>query len=507
MISTHPDYQHLHDLSRHTELLSSISQLLDWDQETYMPPDANTTRSEQQKIMAGLIHKQKTGPQFAKALEKLIDIPTGKIHATGLSEPQKAALKMWRRDYIKDTALPSQFVEEFAQLSSQSQSVWRKAKKEQSFEQFAPFLDKLIAMNRKKADLLTYQDHPYDALLDLYEPELTTKKTTKLFSSLETSVSTLLKKITAAPQVDDGFLFGNFDHKKQLEYSQILLKAMGYEPSRGRLDISTHPFSSSLHPTDNRITTRIHQTSLMSNIGSVMHEAGHALYGMGLPVEQYGSPLGQAISYGIHESQSRWWETRIGKCKAFWAHYYPILQATFPEALQMIDLDTFYKGINKVQPSLIRVEADEVGYPLHVILRFHLERDLIDGTLPVRNIPEAWNQKMTELMGITPQNNSEGCLQDIHWAMGAFGYFPSYALGNIFASHLFPTFEKAHPNWKDELATGNLLFIKEWLNQNVHQYGRQYTSIELMDKITKCPFTADAYIDYLNQKYSEIYAL
>jgi carboxypeptidase Taq len=501
------EYKNLFNKSRNVSALTSISHLLDWDQETYMPSDGANARSEQQKVMAGIIHRERTSPEFKRAIENLIDIPSGTILIDDLSTSQKAAVKLWRRDYLKEVALPSEFVEEFAQVTSNALSVWRKAKKENAFELFAPFLDKIIQLCQKKAEYLGYKDHPYDALLDLYEPEMTTKEVDKIFTDLEVSISSLLKKISASPQVDDSILFGEFDHKTQLEFSLALLNAMGFNRSKGRLDISTHPFSSSLHPTDNRITTRIHPTGLMSNIGSVMHEGGHALYEMGFPVEQFGTPLAQAMSYGMHESQSRWWETRIGKSKAFWQYYLPILKKYFPGALDSIDLDTFYRAINKVQASLIRVEADEVSYPLHIILRFQMERELIGGTLSVRDIPEVWNEKMTKLIGVTPQSNSEGCLQDIHWSLGSFGYFPSYSLGNIYASHLFTAFEKEQPDWEAQLASGDLLFVKHWLNENIHQYGRQYNISELMQKVTNQPLSANAYVDYLNTKFGNIYGL
>lgn len=504
-MSSTEDYRILHYLSRHAQLLTSVSHLLEWDQETYMPQDGDDVRCEQLKIVAGITHHEKTSPQYVEALEKLIDIKTGTVSAEGLTEPQIAALKKWRRDYLKESCLPKEFVEEFAQLTSQSVAVWRKARKEQSFEQFAPFLEKIVTMCRKKADYLTYDTHPYDALVDLYEPEMTTIQIAELFSSLETELSSLLKKVAAAPQIDDSLLFGEFDHKKQLEFGLAILNAMGYERTKGRLDISTHPFSTSFHPTDTRITTRIHANSLMSNIASVMHEGGHALYDMGLPAEQFGSPLGQPISYGIHESQSRWWETRIGKSKPFWQHYLSLLQQYFPGAIDSLSLDDFYRAINKVQPSLIRVEADELSYPLHVILRFQLERSLIDGSLSVKEIPEAWNAKMQELIGLTPQNDSEGCLQDVHWSLGSFGYFPSYAIGNAYASHLFQAFAREIPDWEKRVATGDLQFVKKWLNENVHCYGRQYSASELMEKINGNPFSSKAYLEYLTNKYNGIY--
>lgn len=499
------DYALLHDKSRHGRVLEGVSSLLNWDQETYMPAAGAGIRGEQLKVLAGLIHKSKINPAFAKALSKLIELKSGKIIAKGLNTPQKAALQVWRRDYLKETCLPSRFVEEFAQLQSQAVVVWRSAKAQDAFHLFAPYLDKIIYMNRKKADLLGYDKHPYDALLDIYEPGATTAEINTTFTHLQKSITQLLTKIKAAKQVDDNFLFGKFDGTKQIEFSHLLMQAIGYDSSRGRLDISSHPFSSSCHPTDSRITTRIHPTSLINSISSVMHECGHGLYEMGLPEEHYGSPLGEAVSLGLHESQSRWWETRIGQSKPFWEYFLPLLKKSFPKKLDSITLDKFYKAVNKVEPSMIRVEADEVTYGLHVILRFELEKALIEGSLSVHEIPEAWNAKMQELLGIVPSNNAEGCLQDIHWATGSFGYFPTYTLGNLYASQFFTAFEKQHTDWQKHVAKGEFLFIREWLNKNIHRYGRQYTSKELLKLVTGKEFNADAYMTYLNNKYKEIY--
>lgn len=498
-------YAKLLKLSHHARVLVGISHLLDWDQETHMPPGAAAIRSVQQATLAGLIHEQKSSTKFKSALEKLIDIPNGTVLAKDLSSEKQAALREWRRDYIQENALPKKFVTEFAKLTSQAVLAWRDAKKENSFSKFAPYLEKIITMSRKKADYLGYQGHPYDALLDHYEPGATTKQVTQTFSSLRTSIVDLLKKISASKQIDDSFLHGNFSSEKQLEFANLILKDMGYGPNNGRVDISAHPFSSAPHPTDSRITTRIHPTSVISCISVILHEAGHALYEMGLPQEHYGSPLGDAISLGMHESQSRWWETRIGQSKPFWQYYMPLLKNTFKGKFDSINLETFYKAVNKVEPSLIRVEADEVTYPLHVILRFELECALIDGSLKIRDIPEAWNAKMQELLGIVPKTNAEGCLQDVHWAMGGFGYFPTYTLGNIYASQLFEPFAKQHPDWEKKVATGDLLFIKEWLNETVHKYGKRYTSHEILKMTTGSGPNPTPYTDYLQNKYKDIY--
>jgi carboxypeptidase Taq len=507
MLQSERSYQNLLKLSQQARILTGISHLLDWDQETYMPPGAATIRGLQLATLAGLIHEQKTGKKFKTALAKLIDIPTGKILERDLSGEQQAALKQWRRDFVQEQALPKKFVADFAQLSSQSILAWREAKQSNSFLKFAPFLEKLIMMSRKKADYLGYPNHPYDALLDQYEPEATTQGVAILFTSLQKSITKLLGAISQAKQVDDSLLHGDFPEDKQISFAHLILKDMGYHLEHGRLDLSSHPFSSSSHPTDSRITTRIHPTSVMSCISVILHEAGHALYEMGLPKEHYGSPLGDAISLGVHESQSRWWETRIGQSKPFWHHYLPLLQKHFKGKFDQIDLPMFYRAINKVQPSLIRVDADEVTYPLHVILRFELERGLIEGSLKIRDIPDAWNAKMKELLGVVPQTDTQGCLQDIHWAMGGFGYFPTYTLGNLYASQLFESFEKKHQDWEKRVAKGELHFITQWLHEAVHRHGRRYSSQEILKQATgKKPISAP-YIHYLESKYREIYQL
>lgn len=507
MKTSNKDYEKIRQISRYARILGGVSSILDWDQETYLPDGASGIRGEQIETLAGIIHKEKTSKKFERSLSKLIDIETGAIKALDLDKPHIAALKEWRRDFKRDTALPRKFVEQFAKLTSQSLMVWREAKKEDSFSKFAPYLDKIITLSKKKAEYLGYKDHPYDALLDLYEPDATSKEIKQLFGSLKLSIVDLLKKIQACKQIDNSALYGNYDKSEQIDFSNKLLTDMGYALTKGRLDISTHPFSSSSHPTDCRITTRIDTTNFLSNILTVLHEAGHAMYEMGLPIEEYGTPLSEAISHGIHESQSRWWETRIGQSKPYWQHYLPLLKKQFKGKINEITLDDFYRAINKVQPSFIRVGADEVTYPLHVILRFELELELIGGTLRVRDIPEAWNAKMNQLLGITPQNNSEGCLQDVHWAMGGFGYFPSYTIGNLYAAHLFKAFEAEFPEWEKQVAKGELLFIRDWLSRNIYQYGRQYNGPDLLKKVTGKAFSANAYIEYLQNKYTKIYCL
>jgi len=504
MPTTQKDFAKLFELSKHTRILQGIVSLLDWDQETYMPAGAAAIRGEQLKVMAGIIHRERTGTNFTKALGQLIDLKTGQFLAKDLTASQQAALREWRRDYLHETALPSQFVEEFALVTSQSVLAWRLAKKENSFSQFAPFLDRIVQLSRKKADYLGYEDHPYDALIDQFEPHVKTEEISQLFEKIRHTLTPLIKKLSQK-NIPTQFLYGEWDPNKQMKFGDKILEAMGYDRQKGRVDFSSHPFSSSSHPSDSRITTRLHKNSLMSHLMVILHEGGHALYEMGLSEDEYGSPLGEARSLGVHESQSRWWETRIGLSLPFWRYFFPLLKEQFKGQLEGITLEEFYLAINEVKPSFIRVEADEVTYPIHVILRFELEKELIAGNLKIRDVPEAWNSKMQNYLGILPENNQEGCLQDIHWAMGSFGYFPTYTLGNVYAAHLFEAFAKAHPEWEQKVAAGELLFVKSWLHENIYRYGREFSTQDLLKNATKKEFSADPYLHYLKHKYQTLY--
>ena len=469
-----------------------------------MPKKGHLVRADQLELMASLSHQEKTSKKFEQALSKLIHVETGKILAEGLSIPQVAALREWRRDFLKATVLPNSFVKSFARLTSESMVAWAEARKQNRFADFAPFLEKVIDMSRQKAELLGYKAHPYDALLDCFEPEATTAEIEILFKKLKKNILDLLKKIAGCKTIDNSFLHGKFSAEKQLAFGRELLEAMGYSLEKGRLDLSNHPFSMSIHPADSRVTTRIHRTSLFDSISAVLHEGGHSLYEMGLIPEYYGSPLCESVSLGVHESQSRLWETRIGQSKPFWKHFLPALKKHF-KALEKVDLNPFYQAINQVSPSFIRVESDEVTYSLHVILRFEIEKQLIEGSLQVSEIPEMWNHLMTTYLGITPPTDREGCLQDIHWSMGAFGYFPTYTLGNLYAAHFFGAFEKEFPDWEKRVAKGELLFLREWLRENIHQYGRQYGAHELIKRVSGQKLSDGPYLSYLTQKYQAIY--
>jgi carboxypeptidase Taq len=500
-------YDKLHALSKTITLMNSIEGLLDWDQETYMPKEAIDVRSQQCELLASLVHRQRTSKPFAKALCALVDLETGEVKDDRLSPSQTAALRQWRRDYQKAVKLPNAFVKQFAKTTSTACHVWKTAKEHNDFKAFAPHLEKIVSLSRKKADILGFKEHPYDALLDLFEPETKTSMLTPLFSKLKLPLTQLLKDISVKTPFLEDFLYRHCPKHKQLEFSHKILHKMGFHASTSRLDTSAHPFCNGMHPKDTRMTTKVHPENIMSCIGAVLHEGGHGLYNMDLSIEHYGSPLCQQVSLGIDESQSRWWETLIGQSYFFWQHFFPLLQEEFPEQFAGVLLEDFYHAINGVKPGLIRIEADEVTYNLHVIVRFELEKALIEGTLKVKELPDAWNAKMREYLGISPEFDGQGCLQDIHWSLGYIGYFPTYTLGNLYSVQFFNTFEKAHPNWKERVSKGSLDFIRDWLKENIHQYGREFTPGELCQRVTGKPLSEEPYVSYLKKKYSTLYHL
>jgi len=498
-------YNQLASLSKKAELLHGISMTLEWDQETYMPPKAIELRSSELELMASLIHKERTSEEFAKLLGSLINLESGQVIATNLTDPQQAALREWRRDYVKTVKLPPSFVEEFARVTSASMHAWKEARANNDFSAFCPHLEKVVELCRKKAELLGYEHQPYDALIDEFEPTMTTKVIKVLFERLKIPLINLLKKIQTKQPPEDEFLLKAYPHDQQLRFAKKLLAAMGFDKSFSRLDEAVHPMCIACHPKDVRMTTRVYPHNVMPNILSAIHEGGHGLYHAQLPEEHYGTPLCDAVSLGIHESQSRTWETILGRSLPFWSYFFPLLQNEYPEQLGGVTLEDFYRGINIVGPTMIRVDSDEVTYNLHIMIRFELELALIEGTLEVKDLPKAWNEKMREYLGITPKADSEGCMQDIHWSMGAIGYFPTYTLGNLYAAQFFDTFTDAHPDWKEKVIQGELGFLREWLKDKIHKYGRQYLPEDLCEKVTGKPLSEAFFVEYLETKYAGIY--
>jgi carboxypeptidase Taq len=506
MTSGNPLFDKLQALGKTTALYVSIQHVIAWDQETYMPPGAQQLRADQMELLAGVIHKQKTAPSFKKALSHLCNLETGELLETDLSPSQKAAVKLWYKNWKDDSKLPSSFIKQKAKVCSESLHAWNSAKEEKNFKLFEPLLKKTVELAQKQAKLLGYKEHPYDALLDEYEPGMTVATLTPLFTELKEGLTSLLKELKAKKNLVT-VKIPDLDIEKQMKIGKDLLNAIGFSEEISRLDTSSHPFSMPIHPTDTRMTTRIFKDNLISHILSVLHESGHALYNTNLPLEYYGTPICEALSHGTDESQSRLWETLVGRNMPFWNFFYPKLQEAFPNELKNISVEDFYKSINKVEPSMIRVESDEVSYCLHVILRFEIEKALIEGSLKVKDIPRVWNQKMQESFGITPANDSEGCLQDIHWSIGAFGYFPTYALGNLLAAQLYEALKTSMPDIEKQIENGQFTSLRNWLKDNIHKHGKTYKPEELILKVTKKPLCFEAYIRYLRKKYLELYGV
>jgi carboxypeptidase Taq len=502
MSTPHLHYKALLEKGKEIQVLKSISSLVGWDQETHMPKQAIGFRSIQKQHIEGLVHQELTGVEFQELLAHFIHLETGKFTNTQeLEELQKAAIREWRTDVVKAKKLPECFVKAFAKASSEATAVWADAKKNNDFQSFAPHLEELVKMGRERASYLGFEHHPYDALLDEYEPNMTTKTLDPLFNNLKKFLIDLTKKLSSRTYSAD-FLYGDFDEREMLRFDDLILKTMGFKENSYCLGTSTHPMCFGLHPTDIRMTTVTNTRDIFAaNISSVIHEAGHGLYEQGLNEELFGTPLCEAVSMGIHESQSKFWECFLGQSLPFWTYFYPHLQAAFPKNFKTVPLQAFYQAINQVTPSLIRIYADEVTYSLHVILRYEIEKALIEGSLQVKDIPQIWNDKMQEYLQIIPKNDREGCLQDVHWSAGLFGYFPTYALGNLYAAQLFHHMKTQFSDWKERISQGDLLFIRDYLKENIHRYGRMYTPVELIKHATRSSLSERYFKEYLEDKY------
>jgi carboxypeptidase Taq len=499
------DMKILLDLLKEYARAESVQALAQWDQETYMPEKAGEFRSEQLAWLSALAHEIHTGKRFKNALEKLVDLNTGHILNDESDQETTRLLYLVWKDYHYASVLPASFVEEFSRLTSQSQQVWAKARVNNDFKAFQPYLEKIVDLCRKQADYYGYTTTPYDALMEQYEPGMTTETVTSLFSELKEGLIKLLENIKNSPdKPDDHLLKMSFDTAHQWAFGLEVVQKLGYDMSRGRQDRSAHPFTTGFHPTDVRITTRVFENDMKSAFFSTVHEAGHAMYEQGLPAEHFGTPFGQAASYGIHESQSRLWENMIGRSLSFWNHFYPRLKELFP-VLQNTSVDDFYRMINTVEPSLIRVEADEVTYSLHIMLRFEIEKMLINEGLKVSDLPEIWNEKMKEYLGIAPPDNKMGVMQDVHWSMGAVGYFPSYALGNLYAAQFLNQAIKDHPDFWDLIRAGEFTVLLNWLRKNVHTLGRRKDPLDLVKSVTGEKLSPQPFLKYLNEKYKVIY--
>ncbi|GJL55862.1 MAG: carboxypeptidase M32 [Nitrospirales bacterium] len=491
--------------------LKDACAVLSWDQETYMPSGGGSARAEQIATLQTLAHDALISSETEKLLGAWVDLPTGHLlekTQTALLDSSQALIREVWRNFHHAKKLPSDFVNTLERECSLAQQVWIDARKKNDFFAFLPNLRTIVSLKVEETDYLGYTDSPYDALLDEYEPGSTVATLKPQFSTLRPRLVSLLHQVLEASiKPNQALLTQSFDKTKQIEFGELVLKAMGYRFDHGRLDQSAHPFTTSFHPNDVRVTTRVFEKDVQSCLFSCIHEGGHGLYEQGLLPEHYGTPLGEAVSLGIHESQSRLWENAVGRSRSFWKHFFPLAQETFPEQLRDVAFDDFYLAINHVQPSLVRVEADELTYNLHVMVRFEIELDLIEGRIHVEDLPEIWNEKMQAYLDITPNSDTNGVLQDVHWSFGAFGYFPTYTLGNLYASMFYDQAKQDIPNLEHGIAEGNMLPLKEWLNQHVHRWGRQYPPEELIRRVTGQDISPEPFLNYLEVKFKELYGI
>jgi carboxypeptidase Taq len=476
-------------------LRSSIA-LLEWDQQTFMPKGGADARAEHLGILSRMAHEVLVSDETAKALEG------AKAEAEG---DDMALLRVVQRTVDQATKLPATLVEEKTRLAAIAHEKWVEARSNSDFATFAPYLERMFEIAREEAECFGYKDHIYDALFDLYEEGGTAADATAMFESIKGPQVALVKEIAEQPEIDDSFLVGNWDESKQKAFTESISKAIGFDFNRGRQDTAPHPFCTGWSVGDIRLTTR-YKPYLGSAIFGTLHESGHGMYEQGSPVEWDRTPLFGGVSLGIHESQSRLWENIVGRSKAFWSHFLPSLQSTFPE-LTSVNLDTFYRAINKVERSYIRVEADELTYNLHVLTRFEIECAILTGELAVKDLPDAWNAKYEEYLGVTPRNDAEGCLQDVHWSQGSIGYFPTYSMGNLLSYQIWETLKKDVGDVDGLIADGKFEPILEWLKAKIYSKGKKFPPKDLVLQVTGKPIQADDYLSSLSAKYREIYNL
>jgi carboxypeptidase Taq len=484
--------------------LESAAALLSWDQTTYMPPGGAAARGRQMATLGQLAHEKLTDPAIGRLLDDL------RPYAESLPYDSDDAglLRVTCHDYERAVKVPPAFTAQFLSHITASYEAWAKARPENNFAAVLPMLEKTLDLSRQYAEFFPGYDHIADPLIDASDYGMQAATVRSLFAALREQLVPIVHAISAQPPADDACLKQPYDEAQQLAFGMDAIRRYGYDFERGRQDKTFHPFMTKFSLGDVRITTRVDPNNLGEALFSTLHEAGHALYELGINMEYEGTPLANGTSAGVHESQSRLWENIVGRSRGFWQFFYPKLQATFPDQLGQVPLDTFYGAINKVQRSLIRTDADEVTYNLHVMMRFDFELDLLEGKLELRDLPEAWWERMKSDLGVTPPDDRDGVLQDVHWYAGTIGgAFQGYTIGNVLSAQFFESATRAHPQIGAEIAAGEFGTLHGWLKQNVYQHGRKYTAAELVERATGGPLSFEPYIRYLREKYGELYNL
>lgn len=489
---------------RETAMLGSISGLLNWDERTKMPPAAGPYRAEQITYLAGELHKRRTAQQLGDWLNELGESDL----ASDPHSDQGATIRCLKRDYERATKLPKALVEELTRASVLGQQGWVEARKNNDFQAFLPFLENTVKLKREEADAVGYDDCPYDALLDDYEPGEKTANVRNVLENLRRELVPLIaaigeSEITAPREI----LTRSYPVDQQKKFGEFVAGHVGFDFNRGRLDVTHHPFCSGIAPHDCRLTTRYDENFFQMALYGTLHEAGHGMYEQGLRTDWYGLPPGSSVSLGIHESQSRMWENSVGRSRAFWTYFFPTAAEHFPAALKNVSPDDMYFAVNHVEPSLIRVEADEATYNLHIIIRFELEQELIDGSLAPADASQAWNEKYRNYLGVESPTAADGVLQDVHWSAGYMGYFPTYSLGNLYAAQFFDQAGADLGDLNEMFARGEFEPLLRWLNTNVHQPGRCYPAAELVQKVTGKSLSHEPLMNYLKAKLEPLYEI
>ena len=485
-----------HDLDRAAELL-------EWDQQTYMPRRGVAARAEQTATLRQLAHEHFTSPEVGRLLDELSQ--------NGLSRDydsdEASLVRVNHRDFERKRRVPGELVAEMARAEGQAEAAWEQAKAQSDFAILRPHLQRIVDLKRRWAECFQ-PDDLYDPLLQEYEPGMTTAEVRSIFADIKAGLVPLVQAIAQrADAVDDACLQRDYPEQAQWDFGLEVLRLVGFDLEAGRLDRSAHPFTSSAAIGDVRLTTRVQVNSVSNCLYSCLHEAGHGLYEQGITPSLERTWLDGGASLGAHESQSRLWENRVGRSRAFWQFLYPRMRAVFPQQLSDQDAESMYRAVNKVQPSLIRTEADEVTYDLHIMLRFELEQAMLAGSLDLADLPEIWNAHMREYLGVTPPNDAQGVLQDIHWADGLFGYFATYSLGNVMSAQIYEQAARELPDLDAQYASGEFRPLLDWLREKIYRHGRKFTAPELAQRVTGRPVSTEPYLRYLREKFGALYGI